>query len=154
MVSAPQSRYVLLADDDADDRFLFQELVSELSISAFLMTVEDGEKLMGFLSTLPTSPPPQLIFLDINMPRKNGIECLAEIRSNSKFDNVPVFMFSTSVDSQDIDITYEHGANLYIPKSLFLRHRNKYRRIIFCSLGKLSDQNPKGKICFGEGYPH
>lgn len=119
MVSNPNPVYILLADDDEDDRNLFKELLSELSISAFLMTVEDGEKLMGLLSMLPASPPPHLIFLDINMPRKNGIECLAEIRSNPKFDNVPVFMFSTSVDLQDIDVTYENGANLYIPKSLF-----------------------------------
>ena len=66
MVSHPNSIHTLLADDDEDDRMLFKNLLNELSISAFLMTVEDGEKLMGFLSTLPTSPPPDLIFLDIN----------------------------------------------------------------------------------------
>ena len=131
MVNSPNPVYVLLADDDEDDRMLFKDLLTDLSVSVFLMTVEDGEKLMGLLSMLPSSPPPHLIFLDINMPRKNGIECLAEIRSNPKFDNVPVFMFSTSVDSQDIDATYERGANLYIPKSLFFTAQKKIIEELF-----------------------
>jgi len=108
--------HILLADNDEDDRHMFQEVLTKNSISAFLMTVADGERLMNVLSTLPL---PDLIFLDINMPRKNGIECLTEIRSNKKFDNVPVFMFSTSWYKEEIDATYEKGANLYIPKLFF-----------------------------------
>ena len=131
MISNPNPVYVLLADDDEDDRMLFKEVLNELSTSTFLMTVEDGEKLMGLLSTLPSSPPPHVIFLDINMPRKNGIECLAEIRSNPKFDNVPIFMFSTSLDLQDIDMTYKNGANLYIPKSIFFTSQKQIIQELF-----------------------
>lgn len=123
--------HILLADDDEDDRSLFKELLTMSSVSAFLTTAEDGEELMNVLSTFPASPPPHLIFLDINMPRKNGIECLAEIRSNKKFDNVPVFMFSTSNNHQDIDVTYKNGANLYIPKSLFFTEQKQIIEKLF-----------------------
>jgi CheY-like chemotaxis protein len=110
---------ILLADDDEDDRFLFESLLTNLRIQVSLIAVEDGEKLMKMLSTISMPPPPHLIFLDLNLPRMNGIECLAEIRGNKKFDSVPVFMFSTSDYQRDIDKAYEMGANLYIPKSLF-----------------------------------
>jgi len=150
MIFRPNPIHLLLADDDEDDRILFKDVITELSISAFLITVEDGEKLMGLLSTLPTSPPPHVIFLDINMPRKNGIECLAEIRSNSKFDNVPVFMFSTSVDLQDIDVTYQKGANLYIPKSFFFTAQKEIIEGLFSvHWKKYLTKIPKEKFVFG-----
>lgn len=123
--------HILLADDDEDDRFLFKEFLTKYSGSIFLTTVDDGEKLMELLSTLEISPPPHLIFLDINMPGKNGIDCLTEIRSNKKFDNVPVFMFSTSVYKNDVDTTYEHGANLYIPKGLFFTEQKQIIEQLF-----------------------
>ena len=113
------SIHILLAEDDEDDEFLFKELITHLSVSTFLITVQDGEKLMNVLSTYPTIPPPHLIFLDINMPRKNGLECLTEIRSHKRYDNTPVFMFSTSQDEGSVNKAYEIGANLYIPKSQF-----------------------------------
>lgn len=124
MISNPNPIHILLADDDEDDREMFQKLLTKFSVSAFLMTVEDGEKLMNLLSTLSYSPPPHLIFLDINMPVKDGIECLKEIRSNKKFDNVPVFMFSTSTSKYYIDTAYENGANLYILKSHFFTEQS------------------------------
>ena len=111
--------HVLLAEDDEDDRFLFEQILTTSSISVFLTTVEDGEKLLNLLETISAPPPPDVIFIDINMPLKNGIECLAQIRGNKKFDKVPVFMFSTSVYKHDVDLAYQLGANLYIPKQLF-----------------------------------
>ena len=131
MVTDQNPIHILLADDDEDDRLLFQEVLNEFSPGVVLSTVIDGEKLMDALATTPTLPPPHIIFLDINMPRKNGIECLAEIRSNTKFDNVPVFMFSTSANKKDIDMTYEGGANLYIPKSVFFSDQKESIRKIF-----------------------
>jgi len=119
MVSHQDSIHILLGDDDEDDIFLFKSLLADIYPQASLITSGDGEALMNLLSTFPTVPPPHLIFLDVNMPRRNGMECLIEIRSNKKFDHIPVFMFSTSMSPTDIHKAYENGANLYIPKGLF-----------------------------------
>ena len=66
---------VYLADDDADDRLLFEEALLEVSGNVMLTIAKNGEQLMGILNT-KTPPPPHLIFLDLNMPLKNGFECL------------------------------------------------------------------------------
>ena len=66
---------VYLADDDADDRLLFEEALMEISYDVILTTAKNGEQLMGILDQ-NTPPPPHLIFLDLNMPLKNGFECL------------------------------------------------------------------------------
>lgn len=110
---------ILLADDDADDRTLFEEAVLEADSSVKLITVEDGTQLMQLLAQINEPPPPDLIFLDINMPGKTGKTCLREIRRNQKFDRVPVIMFSTSSFHHDIDDAFQGGANLYVPKSVF-----------------------------------
>lgn len=111
--------HVLLADDDEDFQFLFRDILNELSVSVILQTVEDGKKLMGKLALIKNPPPPHVIFLDINMPIKDGITCLKEIRSHSNFDHIPVFMFSTSDVKKDIEDAFFSGANLYIPKEVF-----------------------------------
>ena len=110
---------IFLADDDADDRSLFEEAVLETKSLVKLTTVESGSQLMELLSEINEPPPPDLIFLDINMPGKTGKVCLREIRSNRKFDRVPIIMFSTSSFHYDIDETYKNGANLYVCKSVF-----------------------------------
>lgn len=119
MTSNPNPVHVLLADDDEDDLEFFRERLSDLSVATFLMTVGDGEKLLNALHTSDEIPPPHLIFLDINMPVMNGFECLTKIRSNKKFDRIPIFMFSTSTFYSDVEKAYQRGANLYIPKGLF-----------------------------------
>ena len=119
MEASPRPLHILLADDDADDRSFFEEALTEVPVSSTLTTLEDGQKLMDFLAEIRHPPPPDLIFLDINMPCKNGKVCLKEIRSNRKFEDVPVIMFSTSSQQRDIDEAYSDGANLYISKSVF-----------------------------------
>jgi len=111
--------HILLADDDADDRYFFSRAFSKASIAADVTTVEDGEQLTDFLHKITGPPPPDIIFLDINMPRKNGKACLQEIRNDAKFNKVPVVMFSTSTHHKDIQETYKIGANRYISKNDF-----------------------------------
>jgi CheY-like chemotaxis protein len=112
---------ILLADDDKDDRFLFREALSELPIEAELSTVHDGEELMNYLAE-NTQNLPDILFLDLNMPRKNGFECLTEIKLNDELANLPVIMFSTSYPrdmhyEQDIiKLLYKIGAYDYIRK--------------------------------------
>jgi CheY-like chemotaxis protein len=86
---------ILLADDDTDDRFFFEKALNELSLNTHLTTVHGGEQLMEYLLE-NTKNLPDVLFLDLSMPRKNGIECLSEIKENKQLEAVPVIMFSTS----------------------------------------------------------
>jgi CheY-like chemotaxis protein len=106
---------IILADDDEADRLLFIEALSELKINTSVETVTNGDELMHFLKD-HTSHLPHLIFLDLNMPRKNGLQCLQEIRSNQLFQKISVAIYSTSSSNKDIEDTFRHGANIYITK--------------------------------------
>lgn len=106
---------VFLADDDADDRMLFEEAIHEVNDNVSLTVVENGEQLMDFLDD-KGFPSPGIIFLDINMPLKNGLECLDEIKQAKKYENVSVVIFSTSCQQETIDSVYEKGADYYICK--------------------------------------
>jgi CheY-like chemotaxis protein len=86
---------VLLADDDIDDCIFFKNALAELHQSTNLTTVRDGEQLMDYLSE-NSEQLPDILFLDLNMPRKNGFECLVEIKENEKLKDLHVVMFSTS----------------------------------------------------------
>ena len=106
---------VLLADDDEDDRMFFEDAISELPIKTHLRSVADGDELLDYLSD-PNNVMPNLIFLDLNMPKKGGIECLKEIRSDERFNNLCIAIYSTSASEQDIENTFILGANVYIRK--------------------------------------
>lgn len=106
---------LLLADDDLDDCLFFKEALEELPVDAFLSTVNDGVQLMDFLST-NSGNLPDTLFLDLNMPRKSGIECLSEIKVMDELKNLPIIIFSTSLDLDVVDSLYAKGANYYIRK--------------------------------------
>lgn len=110
-----QSIRLLLADDDQDDRLFFEEALEELALSVQLTTVADGEQLMQHLedgnARLPT-----VLFLDLNMPLKNGFECLIAIKSDEKLKDLPVIIYSTSFDQDTVNLLYDHGAQHYIRK--------------------------------------
>ena len=106
---------IALADDDEDDRMLFEEAIKQLSIKTKLALFKDGQELMNFLF-LPDIIQPNLIFLDLNMPAKNGMQCLQEIRQNSSLKNLAIAIYSTSSSEQDIEDTFVNGANIYIKK--------------------------------------
>ena len=110
---------ILLADDDADDRFFFRNALSNSAINAELTTVEDGQQLIDFLATALSPSTPDVIFLDINMPGIDGKACLREIRHQEQFADMPVIVLSTSTSAKDIDETFRDGANMYISKALF-----------------------------------
>lgn len=109
------SLHILLADDDEDDRVLFTDALNELNIKAKVHTVNDGIELMDYLAKKGKDLP-QLLFLDLNMPRKNGFECLKEIRSNHKMAEMAIAIFSTSLAEKDIEEAFLNGANVYINK--------------------------------------
>ncbi len=107
--------HILLADDDHDDRTFFNNALKELTVSTHLTTVDDGDQLMELLLNKALELP-DVLFLDINMPRKNGFECLAEIKNNNRLKDLPVVIFSTSDCRDKIDRTFQNGAKVYIHK--------------------------------------
>jgi len=109
-------RYIFLADDDADDRELFSDALTEADPSAVLMEAEDGMKLMEIFSTIKDTVP-DIVFLDINMPRKGGFECLEEIRKQKgRLQEIIIIMLSTSSDPEDIEKAMRLGASFYAVK--------------------------------------
>jgi CheY-like chemotaxis protein len=103
---------LLLADDDVDDCMFFKEALEELPIDFNLVTVPDGVELLRQLGTLEMLP--DALFLDLNMPRKNGFECLTQIKTDEKLNPIPVIIYSTSFDTEVVNMLYEKGAYHYI----------------------------------------
>ncbi len=106
--------FILLADDDEDDCFLFKEALDELVNGARLSTVDNGEELMQLLYKMETLP--DILFLDLNMPRKNGMQCLSEIKQSQRLKHLPVIIYSTSFQKNVVDLLYHQGAQFYIRK--------------------------------------
>jgi CheY-like chemotaxis protein len=105
---------ILLADDDENDRLLFSDALQELKINTSLVAVNDGIELMDYLAT-KIDDMPHLLFLDLNMPKKNGFECLKEIRSIYGKE-ITIAIFSTSMYEKHIEETFRNGANIYMNK--------------------------------------
>lgn len=106
---------ITLADDDEDDRLFFTDAFDELKINTVVNTVNNGVQLMDFLNN-PESVLPNIIFLDLNMPIKSGIDCLKEIKQNDKFKDIAIAIYSTSSSDEDVENTFVLGANIYIKK--------------------------------------
>lgn len=106
---------LLLADDDRDDRFFFEKALKNISFPTSYDEVTDGEALMEYLERNPDKLP-DVIFLDLNMPRKTGAECLTEIKSSEKFRHIPVVIYSTSLHEEIAYDLYNAGAHYYLQK--------------------------------------
>lgn len=119
---------VLYADDDQDDFDFFQEALSKVKMNIDLVRVNDGEELLRYLNENDNI---DIIFLDINMPIKNGKECLKEIRAKSDYDQIPVIMLSGTIYQEDVDETFEYGATLYITKPTFINYQTRMIKKIF-----------------------
>jgi len=108
--------FILIAEDDADDRFLLQTAFSENGFSDELHFVPDGVELMRFLKDHPEERQPNFILLDLNMPKKDGREVLGEIKAHPRLKQIPVVIFSTTNNEQEMRRCYQLGANSYITK--------------------------------------
>jgi CheY-like chemotaxis protein len=109
-----QPQNILLADDDMDDCMLFEDALREICTDSRLVLAHDGVQLLSLLQSRSFFP--DVIFLDLNMPLKNGFECLNEIRQASRLKNIPVVILSTCSQADTISKVYSQGATHYIPK--------------------------------------
>jgi CheY-like chemotaxis protein len=112
---------ILIADDDPDDRIMAREALFKAQASSNVIFVEDGEDLMDYLNGRgkyedKDQPYPDLILLDLNMPKKNGHEALKEIKADTRFRTIPVVVLTTSKEEEDICRTYKLGVNSFITK--------------------------------------
>ncbi|MFM2063616.1 MAG: hypothetical protein RLZZ507_3287 [Cyanobacteriota bacterium] len=113
---------ILMADDDDDDSLLVHDALLESQLPIQLYTVKDGEELMDYLShrglytDVSKAPRPALILLDLNMPKKPGLEVLKEIKTHPQLRQIPVIVLTGSSAEEDIYNTYNFGANSFIIK--------------------------------------
>lgn len=116
MKSDPQNTLnILLGEDDPDDSSLFLQAIDDSNITSCVHVADNGLKLVSRLRNAKDNIP-DIIFLDINMPLKNGLECLQTIRSEDTFNKVPIIIYSTSKNNREIEFCYEKGANYYVVK--------------------------------------
>jgi CheY-like chemotaxis protein len=109
--------FILIAEDDADDRFLLQAAFEENGFPDELQFVENGVEILDFLTGLKDEAEyPRFILLDLNMPKKDGREVLKELKQHQQLKNIPVVIFSTTNNEQEMRRCYELGANSYITK--------------------------------------
>ena len=109
------SKNIYLADDDTDDHFIFEAALEEICEDCTLTIATSGDELLSNLRK-PDIPSPDIVFLDINMPRKNGIETLKEIKGDPETKGLKVIMYSTSTNPLYIDQAKEAGACFYFVK--------------------------------------
>lgn len=110
---------ILIAEDDADDRFLLQAAFEENGFTDKLRFVENGVEVIDYLTDRPGQTDhakPRFILLDLNMPKKDGREVLKELKQHPELKKIPVVIFSTTNNEQEMRRCYELGANSYITK--------------------------------------
>jgi CheY-like chemotaxis protein len=111
--SSPGSLHLLFVDDDSDESYLFNEALEQSGLKFSLSRAKDGNDLIEFLKQEPL---PDIVFIDLNMPYKDGMEALIEIRRDEKFEKLPLVIYSTTKNNKHIDSSYQHGASLFVIK--------------------------------------
>jgi two-component system, chemotaxis family, response regulator Rcp1 len=116
-------RSILLVEDNAGDVRLTREALREADVSARLVAVCDGEDALAYLRNEGIhvdAARPDLILLDLNLPRKNGLEVLEEIKGDPELRRTPVIMLTTSSSARDVEACYDRGVNCFVVKPLDL----------------------------------
>ena len=129
---------ILLADDDTDDCLFFKDALEAMPIVTLFTAVHDGEQLMQYLNN-KTNKLPDILFLDLNMPRKNGFECLSEIKLNKNLKNIPIVIFSTSFEKEVVKQLYQNGAQYFIRKPAEFA---QFKKIILYVLTLIKEYQP------------
>ena len=117
---------IWLVDDDADDCMLFEDAITEMGVTIAVVCVTDGADLLNKLRQATVVP--DILFLDVNMPVKNGLDCLNELKRDERFNQVPVVMWSTSGQSETVEKAYQAGARLFMKKP---HNFNKLKTLLY-----------------------
>jgi len=107
-------RCIFLAEDDLEDQDIFSQAIRDVTDTVFFKAFDDGVELMETLNR--NRPLPDVLFLDLNMPRKSGFDCLTEIKTDPQLFNINVVILSTSTHPQNINYCCKHGAAFYAVK--------------------------------------
>lgn len=113
-------KYILLLDDDPDELFMLQEAFAELQIAVTVKWFQNFQDLCTFLDSGIRKP--DMLFLDINMPRESGMECLARLKAEPRYAYLPVIIYTNSDYYVHIDQCFELGASVYLKKSNSFEH--------------------------------
>lgn len=117
--SQRQVRIVLIIDDNPTDVLLMKEAFALSGIDSEIHSAEDGVRVLELLGKKNSSdqlPRPDIILLDLNMPKKNGLEVLVELKSDPKFSTIPIIVYTSSVVPDDVKSAYRRHANAYVKK--------------------------------------
>ncbi|MDX2002394.1 MAG: response regulator [Chitinophagales bacterium] len=137
---------LLLVEDNPGDVRLTQEILKDSRYVGRLHLAQDGEEAISFLfkeGRYQDSPTPHLVILDLNLPKRNGLEVLQEMKSNAKTNHIPVIILTSSESKQDIQNCYKLNANAYLTKPVDFdkyQHMIKYIEQFWFSLIKLPVQ--------------
>ncbi len=128
---------ILLADDDNTDCLLFKEALEELPMSAILTIVHNGEDLIE-ATTKKGNKFPDVLFLDLNMPRKTGLASLGQIKRSADLQDLPVVIFSTSSDEESVKNVFRNAAHYYICKPADF---SQLKKVIYEALVLITQEN-------------
>jgi response regulator RpfG family c-di-GMP phosphodiesterase len=131
---------IVYLNDDDDDHFIFSRVLGDIDASIQLVSLRESDKLMDYLLNNMDNLP-DYIFLDLNMPKKDGKECLKEIKANSYLNRIPVIIYSTSYGEDILDELYQKGATYAIRKSSSCEQIKKMVRYVLESNNVTQDKN-------------
>jgi CheY-like chemotaxis protein len=141
---------VLIAEDDDDDFFIFSVAISETAFTVILRRAEDGELLMKLLQ----EEIPDILFLDLLMPCKDGKQCLLEIRSDRRFDSLPIIVYTAVEDLESVEYCYRQGSNVFTIKPNSIEDlREALQRILSIDWKKTMYFPPKSEFIVGARKP-
>lgn len=135
--------HILLAEDDDDDYLIFTLAIRDIKIAVALTRAENGEELMKLLGKRV----PDILFLDLEMPCKNGRQCLKEIRANKKYDELPVIIYSSFKDASSVEFCFRESGNLYVVKPNSIKDLSEIlSRILTIDWGKIMYYPPRSEF--------
>jgi DNA-binding response OmpR family regulator len=145
-----KSTNVLIAEDDDDDFFIFSVAISETGFAVLLKRAEDGELLMQILR----EELPDILFLDLLMPCKDGKQCLLEIRQDRRYDSLPIVVYTQLDDLETVEYCYRQGSNLITIKPNSIEDlKESLQRILSVDWKKTLYFPPKSEFIVGKMRP-
>ena len=133
---------ILLIDDDMDDTLLFRKVVSDIDDAIYFLSAQDGKEALDFLHSAPTNLP-DIIFLDLNMPKMNGKECLMLLKKDPLLKEIPVIIYTTSSLPKDKQETIAEGALCFITKPSSIADLKKILQVITGSFPEKLEESLK-----------